>query len=90
MSETLGLVGDLKELARKHKDARDFLFLGRGSNYPIGAGRCASSRRSRTSTRGLAAGEMKHGPIALIDDGLPVVIHRDQGQRLRQSAVQLG
>ena len=80
MSETLGLVGDLKELARKHKDARDFLFLGRGSNYPIALeGALKLKEISYIHAEGYAAGEMKHGPIALIDDGLPVVIIATKG-----------
>ncbi|MGB8298452.1 MAG: glutamine--fructose-6-phosphate transaminase (isomerizing) [Polyangia bacterium] len=75
MSETLQLNGDLKELARKHKDARDFLFLGRGSNYPIALeGALKLKEISYIHAEGYAAGEMKHGPIALIDDGLPVVV----------------
>jgi glutamine---fructose-6-phosphate transaminase (isomerizing) len=80
MSETLGLIGDLKELARKHKDARDFLFLGRGSNYPIALeGALKLKEISYIHAEGYAAGEMKHGPIALIDDGLPVVIIATKG-----------
>ena len=80
MSETLGLVGDLKELARKHKDARDFLFLGRGSNYPLALeGALKLKEISYIHAEGYAAGEMKHGPIALIDDGLPVVIIATKG-----------
>ena len=80
MSETLRLVGDLKELARKHKDAHDFLFLGRGSNYPIALeGALKLKEISYIHAEGYAAGEMKHGPIALIDDGLPVVIIATKG-----------
>jgi glucosamine--fructose-6-phosphate aminotransferase (isomerizing) len=80
MSETLQLVGDLKELARKHKDAHDFLFLGRGSNYPIALeGALKLKEISYIHAEGYAAGEMKHGPIALIDDGLPVVIIATKG-----------
>ena len=80
MCETLRLVGDLKELARKHKDAHDFLFLGRGSNYPIALeGALKLKEISYIHAEGYAAGEMKHGPIALIDDGLPVVIVATKG-----------
>jgi glucosamine--fructose-6-phosphate aminotransferase (isomerizing) len=80
MSETLRLIGDVKELARKHKDARDFLFLGRGSNYPIALeGALKLKEISYIHAEGYAAGEMKHGPIALIDDGLPVVIIATKG-----------
>jgi glucosamine--fructose-6-phosphate aminotransferase (isomerizing) len=80
MSETLRLIGDLKDLARRHKDARDFLFLGRGSNYPIALeGALKLKEISYIHAEGYAAGEMKHGPIALIDDGLPVVIIATKG-----------
>jgi glucosamine--fructose-6-phosphate aminotransferase (isomerizing) len=80
MTEALHLCGDLKELARKHKDAHDFLFLGRGSNYPIALeGALKLKEISYIHAEGYAAGEMKHGPIALIDDGLPVVIIATKG-----------
>ena len=75
MTETLqGLTG-IKELARKHVHARDFLFLGRGTSYPIALeGALKLKEISYIHAEGYAAGEMKHGPIALIDDGLPVVV----------------
>jgi glucosamine--fructose-6-phosphate aminotransferase (isomerizing) len=75
MTETLqGLTG-MKELARKHVHARDFLFLGRGTSYPIALeGALKLKEISYIHAEGYAAGEMKHGPIALIDDGLPVVV----------------
>ena len=80
MSQTLQLNGNLEELARKHKDARDFLFLGRGTNYPIALeGALKLKEISYIHAEGYAAGEMKHGPIALIDDGLPVVIIATKG-----------
>ena len=80
MNETLQLNGDLKDLARRHKNARDFLFLGRGSNYPIALeGALKLKEISYIHAEGYAAGEMKHGPIALIDDGMPVVIIATKG-----------
>ena len=81
MSETLKDCGDLKELARKYKNARDFLFLGRGTNYPIALeGALKLKEISYIHAEGYAAGEMKHGPIALIGYGLPVVIIVPQGK----------
>jgi len=81
MSETLRLVGDLRDLAHKHMHARDFLFLGRGTNYPIALeGALKLKEISYIHAEGYAAGEMKHGPIALIDDGLPVVVIATQGK----------
>jgi glucosamine--fructose-6-phosphate aminotransferase (isomerizing) len=81
MSETLRATGNLRELARKHMHARDFLFLGRGTNYPIALeGALKLKEISYIHAEGYAAGEMKHGPIALIDDGLPVVIIATRGK----------
>jgi glucosamine--fructose-6-phosphate aminotransferase (isomerizing) len=81
MSETLGWLGDLRELARKYKDAKDFLYLGRGPNYPIALeGALKLKEISYIHAEGYAAGEMKHGPIALIDDGIPVVVIAPKGK----------
>jgi glucosamine--fructose-6-phosphate aminotransferase (isomerizing) len=81
MSETLRALGPLRELARKYMHARDFLFLGRGTNYPIALeGALKLKEISYIHAEGYAAGEMKHGPIALIDDGLPVVVIATQGK----------
>jgi len=81
MSETLAASGNLRDLARKYMHARDFLFLGRGTNYPIALeGALKLKEISYIHAEGYAAGEMKHGPIALIDDGLPVVIIATRGK----------
>src|ERR1017187_10413889 len=81
MSETLRSTGNLREPARKYMHARDFLFLGRGTNYPIALeGALKLKEISYIHAEGYAAGEMKHGPIALIDDGLPVVVIATQGK----------
>ena len=62
-------------LAARYKTVRDFLFLGRGANYPIALeGALKLKEISYIHAEGYAAGEMKHGPIALIDDGVPVVV----------------
>jgi len=61
-------------IARKLFNARDFLYLGRGINYPIALeGALKLKELSYIHAEGYPAGEMKHGPIALLDDGLPVV-----------------
>ncbi len=61
-------------LAREFKDATDFLYLGRGINYPIALeGALKLKEISYIHAEGYPAGEMKHGPIALIDETLPVV-----------------
>jgi glutamine---fructose-6-phosphate transaminase (isomerizing) len=62
-------------LARRHVDARDVLFLGRGLNFPIALeGALKLKEISYVHAEGYAAGEMKHGPIALIDSSVPVVV----------------
>jgi glucosamine--fructose-6-phosphate aminotransferase (isomerizing) len=80
MVETLEGLGDMKEFALAYKDARDFLFLGRGTNYPIALeGALKLKEISYIHAEGYAAGEMKHGPIALVDDGVPVVVLAPRG-----------
>jgi glucosamine--fructose-6-phosphate aminotransferase (isomerizing) len=55
--------------------ARDFLYLGRGKNYPIALeGALKLKEISYIHAEGYPAGEMKHGPIALIDEEMPVVV----------------
>jgi glucosamine--fructose-6-phosphate aminotransferase (isomerizing) len=81
MSETLAAMGDLHELAARYKNAKDFLYLGRGTNYPIALeGALKLKEISYIHAEGYAAGEMKHGPIALIDDGIPVVVIAPRGK----------
>jgi len=70
----------LEALANRFKDASGFLFLGRGTNYPIALeGALKLKEISYIHAEGYAAGEMKHGPIALIDDGIPVVVIAPKG-----------
>ncbi|MCA9600960.1 MAG: glutamine--fructose-6-phosphate transaminase (isomerizing) [Polyangiales bacterium] len=62
-------------LARHYKEARDVLFLGRGLSFPIALeGALKLKEISYVHAEGYAAGEMKHGPIALIDEDLPVIV----------------
>jgi glucosamine--fructose-6-phosphate aminotransferase (isomerizing) len=71
---TLRLDGEIAELARQLSGARDMLYLGRGLQFPIALeGALKLKEISYIHAEGYAAGEMKHGPIALIADGLPVV-----------------
>jgi glucosamine--fructose-6-phosphate aminotransferase (isomerizing) len=80
MVETIESLGDMKALAASYADARDFLFLGRGTNYPIALeGALKLKEISYIHAEGYAAGEMKHGPIALVDDGVPVVVIAPRG-----------
>ena len=63
------------ELAKRYQKVRDFLFLGRGIHYPIALeGALKLKEISYIHAEGYPAGEMKHGPNALIDENLPVVI----------------
>ncbi|HNX77419.1 MAG TPA: glutamine--fructose-6-phosphate transaminase (isomerizing) [Candidatus Rifleibacterium sp.] len=64
----------IRELAAQYLDARSFLFLGRGLNYPTALeGALKLKELSYIHAEGYAAGEMKHGPIALIDHEMPVM-----------------
>src|SRR5215469_12717854 len=65
----------VQQIARRFATAHDFLFLGRGINYPIALeGALKLKEISYIHAEGYSAGEMKHGPIALIDDKMPVVV----------------
>jgi glucosamine--fructose-6-phosphate aminotransferase (isomerizing) len=65
----------IREIARKYASARDFLYLGRGINYPVALeGALKLKEISYIHAEGYPAGEMKHGPIALIDERMPVVV----------------
>ena len=64
----------IKEIAEKYKDARDFLYLGRGYNFPVALeGALKLKEITYIHAEGYPAAEMKHGPIALVDESLPVV-----------------
>jgi glucosamine--fructose-6-phosphate aminotransferase (isomerizing) len=74
VEQTLELDSRVAELARHLSSATDFLYLGRGLQYPIALeGALKLKEISYIHAEGYAGGEMKHGPIALITDGLPVV-----------------
>ncbi|HEV8436620.1 MAG TPA: glutamine--fructose-6-phosphate transaminase (isomerizing) [Methylomirabilota bacterium] len=74
MEKTLELEPRVAELARDLARYKNFLFLGRGIHYPIALeGALKLKELSYIHAEGYAAGEMKHGPIALIDEGMPVV-----------------
>jgi len=65
---------EIEEIAKEYFKAADFLYLGRGVNYPIALeGALKLKEISYIHAEGYPAGEMKHGPIALIDQNLPVV-----------------
>ncbi len=65
---------NIQRIANKYKDATDFLFLGRGYNFPVALeGALKLKEVSYIHAEGYPAAEMKHGPIALVDETLPVV-----------------
>jgi glucosamine--fructose-6-phosphate aminotransferase (isomerizing) len=80
---------EVEELSKEYHRAQDFLFLGRGIHYPIALeGALKLKEISYIHAEGYPAGEMKHGPNALIDEDLPVVIiatkdENDAGSVLR-------
>jgi glucosamine--fructose-6-phosphate aminotransferase (isomerizing) len=75
ISEALRLEPRIEELAREISRASDVLYLGRGTSYPIALeGALKLKEISYIHAEGYAAGELKHGPIALIDEKMPVVV----------------
>jgi glucosamine--fructose-6-phosphate aminotransferase (isomerizing) len=75
VQETLDLDVKIRETAQTYMNAQNFLYLGRGLNYPIALeGALKLKEISYIHAEGYAAGEMKHGPIALIDQNMPVVV----------------
>jgi glucosamine--fructose-6-phosphate aminotransferase (isomerizing) len=74
-AEVLNREAGIKAVAQEVAKARDVLFLGRGTSYPIALeGALKLKEISYIHAEGYAAGEMKHGPIALIDDKVPVIV----------------
>jgi glucosamine--fructose-6-phosphate aminotransferase (isomerizing) len=75
VSEILELEPAIKELAEEYKDLPNFLYLGRGYNFPAALeGALKLKEISYIHAEGYPAAEMKHGPIALIDENMPVVV----------------
>jgi glucosamine--fructose-6-phosphate aminotransferase (isomerizing) len=75
LDKVLELNPQMEKIARAYMHAGDFLYLGRGINYPIALeGALKLKEISYIHAEGYPAGEMKHGPIALIDENMPVVV----------------
>jgi glucosamine--fructose-6-phosphate aminotransferase (isomerizing) len=75
VQETLDLDQEIRETGRRYMNAHNFLYLGRGIHYPIALeGALKLKEISYIHAEGYAAGEMKHGPIALIDETMPVLV----------------
>ena len=89
-AEILAQDAELQALARDVAQARDVLFLGRGSLYPIALeGALKLKEISYIHAEGYAAGEMKHGPIALIDSQVPVIALCPSGPLFEKTASNL-
>ncbi len=74
VERVLGLSEEIRAVAAKYAERENWLFLGRGYNYPVALeGALKLKEISYIHAEGMPAAEMKHGPIALIDDGMPVV-----------------
>ncbi len=75
VERVLSREAEIVAIAKRYYKKRNFLYLGRGINYPIALeGALKLKEISYIHAEGYAAGEMKHGPIALIDRGMPVVV----------------
>ncbi len=75
VEKTLQVSEKVIEIAEKYKDVRNFLYLGRGYNFPVALeGALKLKEISYIHAEGYPAAEMKHGPIALIDEEMPVVV----------------
>ena len=74
VERAIGLDAQVRDLAEIYRDARDVLFIGRHTGYPAALeGALKLKELSYVHAEGHPAGELKHGPIALIEDGVPVV-----------------
>jgi glucosamine--fructose-6-phosphate aminotransferase (isomerizing) len=74
VTATLALDGQVRTIAEEIRDARDVLFIGRHTGYPAALeGALKLKEISYVHAEGYPAGELKHGPIALVEDGVPVV-----------------
>jgi glucosamine--fructose-6-phosphate aminotransferase (isomerizing) len=74
-NHALGIAAACEALARKLAEARDILFLGRGQMFPLALeGALKLKEISYIHAEAYASGELKHGPIALVDDKVPVIV----------------
>ncbi len=89
-AEVLALADGFDEIVAMVADARDVLFLGRGSCFPIALeGALKLKEITYIHAEGLAAGEMKHGPIALVDRSVPIVAIAPSGRLFEKTASNL-
>ena len=87
VAEILNRDTAIRKIAHFLAEARDVLYLGRGSTYPIALeGALKLKEISYIHAEGCAAGEMKHGPIALIDETIPVIVCAPSGPLFEKTA----
>ena len=80
VEKTLLTENQIQSISKTFADAKGSMFLGRGSSYPIALeGALKLKELSYTHAEGYPAGEMKHGPLALIEDGMPVIVLAPKG-----------
>ena len=86
IDEALEEVGFIEEFSKRYNYARDFFYLGRGYSYPTALeGALKLKEITYIHGEGYAAGELKHGPLALIDEGIPVVVIIPPGDNYRKT-----
>jgi glucosamine--fructose-6-phosphate aminotransferase (isomerizing) len=87
MNEALAAEPAIEQLARELSKCRDVLYLGRGTSYPLALeGALKLKEISYIHAEGYAAGELKHGPIALIDEAMPVIVIAPHDQVFEKTA----
>ncbi|MGN0177617.1 MAG: glutamine--fructose-6-phosphate transaminase (isomerizing) [Methanobrevibacter sp.] len=86
IDETLENIDFIKGISKRYNYARDFFYLGRGFSYPTALeGALKLKEITYIHGEGYAAGELKHGPLALIDEGIPVVVIVPPGDSYRKT-----
>jgi len=76
----------IEDISKKYRYAKDFFYIGRGYSYPIALeGALKLKEITYIHGEGYAAGELKHGPLALIDEGIPVVVILPPGENHRKT-----
>lgn len=90
ITATLQLEPTIKKLAQEFSATKDMLFIGRGTSYAIASeGALKMKEISYIHAEGYAAGELKHGPLALVDDGMPIVVIAPEDELFDKTASNL-
>ena len=88
--QALSLEPKIKNVAKDIYEARDMLYIGRGTSYPISSeGALKMKELSYIHAESYAAGELKHGPIALIDDSVPIIVTAPKDELFEKTASNL-